>query len=83
MEAYSNCIPFTPRDADAMREQLRDAVLLEDLAECLYETCVLCDRLGDRPWSWDQLPQSMKARYRFIVEDAFNKAVLAHPTQES
>jgi hypothetical protein len=46
------------------KDQLRYSVYLEELAEALYETAALLDKLGDKPVEWHKLPQSMKSRYR-------------------
>jgi hypothetical protein len=46
------------------KDQLRYSVYLEELAEALYETAALLEKLGDRPPDWNHLPQSRKSRYR-------------------
>lgn len=51
------------RTAYQLRDQLRHSVYLEEHAEHLYQTCALCDRLGTRPLTWEQLPAFEKARY--------------------
>ena len=53
--------------------QMQHSVYVEDAAEYLYELAAMCDRLGERPPAWHQLPASEKARYRFEVIGALNR----------
>ena len=46
-----------------LRDQLHHGVYLEEHAEHLYQTCALCERLGARPLTWEQLPAFEKARF--------------------
>ena len=55
-------LPAVP-DRWSLREQLRHGVALEEHAEHLYETCARCERLGERPLTWERLPAFEKARF--------------------
>ena len=55
--------------------QLRDTVHLDILAECLYETAVLCDRVVYEPEEragWSRLSTADKCKYRYAATAALN-----------
>jgi hypothetical protein len=73
MQAQSIVTPFTPTHEREARRQMRHSVYLDTLAECLYETAVLCERVSERPPEWHQLPHSERSRYRFEAAGALNR----------
>lgn len=69
-----------PKDR-AMKEQpaSKRAVYIEELAECLFQTAVLCEQ-AETLWAsvdWDDLSTSTKSKYRFEATAALNRLNLA------
>jgi hypothetical protein len=64
---------FTPRTEPQVRRQMQQSVYLDQLAECLYETAVLCGPWHETPAPWDLLPPSERARYRAEAERAITR----------
>lgn len=68
-QALSHTAEIVPIDTE---RQLRQSVHVQLLAECLYETAGLLDRLAENAPTWDHLTGSEKARYRFAAIAALN-----------